>query len=54
MILDTVGRDTYRMSVEYGPAYLPWMRQTFDFDLHYLRDGRARICFTGRACSRYQ
>ena len=53
-IFDSSGRDTYRISVENGPAYIPNARQTFNFDIHYYRDGRARICFTGRACSSYQ
>lgn len=46
-------RHTYRFSVRNGPAYLPWARQTFDFDVHYYSDGRSRICFAGRACGPY-
>lgn len=42
-------RHTYRFSVKQTVLFVP-ASQTFNFDVHYYADGRARICFAGGSC----
>lgn len=42
-------RHTYRFSIKQTVVGKPFS-QTFNFDVHYYADGRARICFAGGSC----